>query len=578
MQHTPAQHQSASGAPQTTAAAPLAAAAAASASGGTTRRNGGSSGKRRKSDITATTSGLPSAGDSVPPQSSDSSGEEGADPAAGGHQHTRSRSKRLSRGATQAQSSFSGMEVMTVKLSHGRQSAVLADISNQPTISQTTTRRQKSLAQQPQIVPEKLSLAHSRRRTTRTSGNGVALSVIPSPPASHGHDADRDCAMELAAPPSALTLDDDDGAAALNTSLDSNSSIHSFQSGLKDLRIQCEDVSMHADHSHQLDNTAASSSTIDSAGSAHTSFSVAFAAAHAHADGDSNGASLNSSFMSQGDCLESAFRPTRPSSTPEILTTAASTLTHSMTHSLQLEPNTAAAAPAAAGEAASAACLHPLVTLPSAPTLTVPSHSHATLAGVAPSNSSASAHGWAAHLLGASSVGGPSVPVSASVPLLEYSEEIWSHLLSVETKHLANPAYMDQVQSDLSYVMRSILMDWLIEVAEEYTLCSQTLFLCVNYVDRFLSVYPVDRAKLQLLGVACLLLASKYWEVRAPTVDDFIYISQNENARTGRAARACSFPPPHPDRLSFLMSLSLSPSQVTRPTLASRFSRWSRLC
>jgi hypothetical protein len=104
-------------------------------------------------------------------------------------------------------------------------------------------------------------------------------------------------------------------------------------------------------------------------------------------------------------------------------------------------------------------------------------------------------------------------------------------MLENETKYLPNPAYMDQVQNDLSYLMRSVLMDWLIEVAEDYLLCSQTLFLCVNYVDRFLSIYPVDRAKLQLLGVSCLLLASKYWEVRAPSIDEFIYISDSTYSR-----------------------------------------------
>lgn len=115
--------------------------------------------------------------------------------------------------------------------------------------------------------------------------------------------------------------------------------------------------------------------------------------------------------------------------------------------------------------------------------------------------------------------------------VLEYSSEIWSVLRSSEGKYLANPRYMEEVQTDLSHLMRSILVDWLIEVAEEYALEAQTLFLCVGYVDRFLSRHPVDRAKLQLLGVAAVLLAAKYWEVRAPTVEDLIYISDRTYSR-----------------------------------------------
>lgn len=56
--------------------------------------------------------------------------------------------------------------------------------------------------------------------------------------------------------------------------------------------------------------------------------------------------------------------------------------------------------------------------------------------------------------------------------------------------------------------MRSILINWLIEVAEEYSLSQQTLFLTVNLVDRFLAKENVSTLFLQLLGVTCMLLAS----------------------------------------------------------------------
>jgi len=56
--------------------------------------------------------------------------------------------------------------------------------------------------------------------------------------------------------------------------------------------------------------------------------------------------------------------------------------------------------------------------------------------------------------------------------------------------------------------MRSILVDWLVEVAEEYRLHTETLFLAVNYIDRFLSFMSVQRAKLQLVGTACMFIAA----------------------------------------------------------------------
>ena len=57
-----------------------------------------------------------------------------------------------------------------------------------------------------------------------------------------------------------------------------------------------------------------------------------------------------------------------------------------------------------------------------------------------------------------------------------------------------------EYQSDVNSAMRTILIDWLIEVADEYKLVEETLFLCVQCVDRFLSTVNVTRSKLQLLG------------------------------------------------------------------------------
>ena len=56
-------------------------------------------------------------------------------------------------------------------------------------------------------------------------------------------------------------------------------------------------------------------------------------------------------------------------------------------------------------------------------------------------------------------------------------------------------------------------MDWLVEVAEEYHLVPDSLYLSVAYIDRFLSQVLVVRSKLQLVGVTCMLLAFKYEEI-----------------------------------------------------------------
>ncbi|XP_057521510.1 cyclin-A2-2-like [Amaranthus tricolor] len=91
--------------------------------------------------------------------------------------------------------------------------------------------------------------------------------------------------------------------------------------------------------------------------------------------------------------------------------------------------------------------------------------------------------------------------------------------------------YMEKVQCDITPSMRGILIDWLVEVSEEYKLVPDTLYLTVNLIDRYLSGNYTEKQKLQLLGVTCMLIASKYEEMNAPQVEDFCYITANTYAR-----------------------------------------------
>eukprot|EP00670_Eutreptiella_braarudii_P029785 CAMPEP_0174383858 /NCGR_PEP_ID=MMETSP0811_2-20130205/125524_1 /TAXON_ID=73025 ORGANISM="Eutreptiella gymnastica-like, Strain CCMP1594" /NCGR_SAMPLE_ID=MMETSP0811_2 /ASSEMBLY_ACC=CAM_ASM_000667 /LENGTH=175 /DNA_ID=CAMNT_0015537619 /DNA_START=26 /DNA_END=550 /DNA_ORIENTATION=- len=91
--------------------------------------------------------------------------------------------------------------------------------------------------------------------------------------------------------------------------------------------------------------------------------------------------------------------------------------------------------------------------------------------------------------------------------------------------------YVEEVQADITWQMRAILIDWLNEVTEEFNLKIDTLCLAVNYVDRYLSCVHVQRNRLQLVGVTCMLIASKIEEIVPPSVDDFVYITDNTYTR-----------------------------------------------
>lgn len=90
-------------------------------------------------------------------------------------------------------------------------------------------------------------------------------------------------------------------------------------------------------------------------------------------------------------------------------------------------------------------------------------------------------------------------------------------------KH-AKPGYLAH-QTDINEKMRAILIDWLVEVHLKFKLMPETMYLTVNLIDRYLELKPVQRTKLQLVGVTAMLLASKYEEIYAPEVRDFVYIT-----------------------------------------------------
>lgn len=108
----------------------------------------------------------------------------------------------------------------------------------------------------------------------------------------------------------------------------------------------------------------------------------------------------------------------------------------------------------------------------------------------------------------------------------EYSEEIFSYMRGLEAKMSPNPHYMD-MQTEIQWSMRSVLMDWVVQVHQRFNLLPETLFLTINYIDRFLSAKVVSLGKLQLVGATAIFVAAKYEEVNCPTISEIIYMVDN---------------------------------------------------
>ncbi|KAG5048189.1 hypothetical protein JHK85_009292 [Glycine max] len=86
-----------------------------------------------------------------------------------------------------------------------------------------------------------------------------------------------------------------------------------------------------------------------------------------------------------------------------------------------------------------------------------------------------------------------------------YVSDIHEYLREMEMQKKRRPMvnYIEKFQKIVTPTMRGILVDWLVEVAEEYKLLSDTLHLSVSYIDR------------------------KYEETDPPSVDEFCSITDN---------------------------------------------------
>ncbi|GAA5992248.1 hypothetical protein JCM10908_001837 [Rhodotorula pacifica] len=105
-----------------------------------------------------------------------------------------------------------------------------------------------------------------------------------------------------------------------------------------------------------------------------------------------------------------------------------------------------------------------------------------------------------------------------------YVVEVYEYLRELELTTMPDPEYMS-MQNEVTWKMRGILVDWLVEIHTKFRLLPETIFLAVNIIDRFLSVRVVSIVKFQLVGVTALFIAAKYEEVICPSVQNFLFMT-----------------------------------------------------
>ncbi|XP_034187845.1 cyclin D isoform X1 [Osmia lignaria lignaria] len=112
-------------------------------------------------------------------------------------------------------------------------------------------------------------------------------------------------------------------------------------------------------------------------------------------------------------------------------------------------------------------------------------------------------------------------------PALLGDDRVLQNLLKTEERYAPSSSYFECVQRDISPLMRKIVAEWMLEVCEEQKCQDEVFPLSMNYVDRFLSICPIRKSQLQLLGTACLLLASKLREPSPLTAEVLVFYTDN---------------------------------------------------
>eukprot|EP00092_Neocalanus_flemingeri_P040926 GFUD01044560.1.p1 GENE.GFUD01044560.1~~GFUD01044560.1.p1 ORF type:complete len:506 (-),score=174.28 GFUD01044560.1:311-1828(-) len=109
--------------------------------------------------------------------------------------------------------------------------------------------------------------------------------------------------------------------------------------------------------------------------------------------------------------------------------------------------------------------------------------------------------------------------------MTDYGSEIVSYLRKLQESFTLNEDFLDD--SSVTRSMRSILVDWLVQVQHHLKLCQETLYLAVSMLDLVLNRRDVDPDKLQLVGITTLLVASKLEEYYPADIKKLLHLTED---------------------------------------------------
>lgn len=101
-------------------------------------------------------------------------------------------------------------------------------------------------------------------------------------------------------------------------------------------------------------------------------------------------------------------------------------------------------------------------------------------------------------------------------------------MIAEEKRFMVDPAYISKVQTEIRDTSRAFLLEWIIDVHRKFRLRPECLYVTQLIIDQYLSQVKIQKSQLHLLGVATLLIATKYEEIYPPELRELLAISENK--------------------------------------------------
>ncbi|XP_068103974.1 cyclin-P [Hyperolius riggenbachi] len=106
----------------------------------------------------------------------------------------------------------------------------------------------------------------------------------------------------------------------------------------------------------------------------------------------------------------------------------------------------------------------------------------------------------------------------------EYAADIFSNMMKSQCKCVFRAV---DIPKSVTSEMRTMLVDWLIQVHEYLELQEETLYLAVYLMNSYMKVHKIRTTLLQLLAASCLFTACKMEEILIPEPAELCFMMED---------------------------------------------------